>query len=111
MGGFGYVLAYWSQIKRVAQMPEGFLLRDDGDVVLGGVGGELARVLRRDAAAGWPGERVGRVLLGVLEVEGVDVDLVGGELCGSGASGKRAWERGRGTDRRGGRGTSSPASP
>ena len=38
--------------QRVAEVAEGFLLGHDGDVELGGVGGKLLRVGRRDAAAG-----------------------------------------------------------
>ena len=58
-------------------MAEGFLVGDDGDVELGGVGGDFACLCGSDAAAGRGGERVGGVLLGVLEVGGVEVDFVG----------------------------------
>ena len=57
-------------------MAEGFLLRDDGDVVGLGVGDEFAGLLGRDVTAEGCGDGVGDVRLGVLEVRRVDVDLV-----------------------------------
>ncbi len=61
------------------EVAEGFLLGDDGDVVVGGEGDEFAGVGCGDAAAGRGGQGIGGVLLGVLEVRRVEVALVGGE--------------------------------
>ena len=63
----------------MAEVSEGFLIGDDRDVELGGVGDELASVGGGHAAAGGGGERVGGVLLGVFEVGRVEIVLVGGE--------------------------------
>ena len=78
VGGFGEGAVLLPD-EAMVEMPEGFLVGDDGDMELGGVGGELARVCRGDAAAGRRGERVRGVLLGFFEVGAVDVDLVAGE--------------------------------
>ena len=66
-------------VEDVAEVAEGFLLGDDGDVVAGGEGGELAGFCGGEGAVGDGGEGGGGVLLGLFEVRGVDVDLVGGE--------------------------------
>ena len=78
VGGFGEGAVLLPE-KVVVEVAEGFLVGQDDDMVAGGVGGNLAGLSRRYAAAGRRGERVRGVLLGVFEVRGVDVDLVGGE--------------------------------
>ncbi len=62
-------------------MTEGFLLRNDGDVVGARVLDQRLRVCRRQRAArqGW--QRIRRVLHGVFEVGRVQIELV----CGEGA--------------------------
>ena len=66
-------------VEEIVEVAEGLLLGDDGDVVLGGVGDELAGLGLGDGSAGGRHERVAGVLHGVLEVGRVDVDLVGGD--------------------------------
>ncbi len=78
VGGFGDG-AVLLPVEIVVEVAERLLVGDDGDVVTGGIGGELAGFGRGDTAAGGCGERVGGVLLGVLEVGRVDVGFVGGE--------------------------------
>ena len=62
--------------QRVVQVPEGFLLGHDGDVVGARVGDQGCRVGRGDGSAGRRDERVRRVRGGVLEVGRVEIDLV-----------------------------------
>ena len=76
--GFGE-LGVLLPVEEVVEVAEGFLLGDDGDVVLGGVGDQLAGLGLGDGSAGGRHEGVAGVLHGVLEVGRVDVDLVGGE--------------------------------
>ena len=67
MGGFGLPLVLLPD-QRVAKVPEGFLLRNDRDVVLLRVGHQLTGVGGGQASPRRGRQRVGRVLLGVLEV-------------------------------------------
>jgi len=66
-------------LEDVVEVAEGFLLGDDGDVVLGGEGGELLGFGAGEGAAGRRAEGIVGVLEGVFEVGGVEVGLVGGE--------------------------------
>ena len=67
VGGFGEGAVLLPE-EVVVEVAEGFLVGDDGDVIAGGVGGELAGLGGRDAAAGRRGERIRGVLLGLFEV-------------------------------------------
>ena len=61
------------------KMAEGYLLGDDGDVILEGVAHELGHVGGRHGAIGRRGERVVGVEKRVFEVGGVEIGFVGGE--------------------------------
>ena len=65
--------------EHVMQMAEGFLLGDDGDVILAGVGHQLRGLGGRKRAAGRRGQRLVGIKQRVLEVRRVDVDLECGE--------------------------------
>ena len=64
------------ELEQMVQVPEGFLLGDDGDVVLRGVGHQLARLVRRHRSTGECCHRRGVVGEGVLKVRRKNVDLV-----------------------------------
>ncbi len=74
--GEGLVLLPREVVVKVA---EGLLLGDDGDVVGAGVGDQCGGVGGGESAAGRGEEGISSVGGGVLEVGGVEVDLVGGQ--------------------------------
>ena len=78
MGGFGEG-AVLLVLEDVAEVAEGFLLGDDGDVVTGGEGGEFAGFCGGEGASGGGGCGGGGILLSFFKVGGVEVDLVGGQ--------------------------------
>ncbi len=67
------------ELECVMQMSEGLLLRNDRDVVLGGVGDEVAHVVTAHCAAGRGDHRLRGEGQRVLEVQRERVDLEGGE--------------------------------
>src|ERR1700722_7708670 len=66
-------------LQYVVQVPEGFLLGDDGYMVIAGVVDQLTHIFAAQAAAGQVLQRVRLVLQGVLKVNAVDVELVRSE--------------------------------
>jgi len=62
-------------LEHVMQMAEGFLLRQNGDVILAGEGHKVRGLGGRKRAAGRRGQRLVGIKQRVLEVRRVDVDL------------------------------------
>jgi hypothetical protein len=66
-------------VEQIVKMAECLLLGNDSDVIFGGVCNELAGLGLAEGTAGRPHERDRGVLHGVLKVERVGVELVGGD--------------------------------